>query len=106
MDTAPPPRPNPNTPDPTEVRRRDAQRLFSDRHGFFRSPDVESGYVDPLAGFQVEAGPQWTEDEANAVLRRMLDALAEGRGTVDDPNALAYAEANNLLLLIGPREEA
>jgi hypothetical protein len=106
MDTAPPPRQNPEIPDPTEVRRRDAQRLFSDSHGFFRSPKVEAGYVDPLAGFQVEAGPAWTEEEANVVLRRMLDALAEGRATVDDPDALAYAEANSLLLLIGPREEA
>jgi hypothetical protein len=88
------------------VRRRDAQRLFSDSHGFFRSPKVEAGYVDPLAGFQVEAGPQWTEEEANVVLRRMLDALAEGRATVDDPDALTFAEANSLLLLIGPREEA
>jgi hypothetical protein len=101
MDTAPPP-----GPDPTEVRRRDAQRLFSDSYGFFRSPKVEAGYVDPLAGFQVEAGPQWTEDEANVVVRRLLDALAEGRATIDDPDALRYAEANSLLLLIGPREEA
>ena len=101
MDTAPPPR-----PDPTEVRRRDAQRLFSDSHGFFRSPKTDTGYVDPLAGFQVEAGPQWSEDEANGVLRRMLDLLAEGRATVEAPDALSYAEANSLLLLIGPREEA
>ena len=101
MDTAPPPR-----PDPTEVRRRDAQRLFSDSHGFFRSPKTDTGYVDPLAGFQVEAGPEWSVDEANVVLRRMLDLLAEGRATVDAPDALAYAEANSLLLLIGPREEA
>ena len=101
MDTAPPPR-----PDPTEVRRRDTQRLFSDRHSFFRSPTGDAAYVDPLAGFQVEAGPEWSVDEANAVLRRMLDALAEGRASIDDPDALAYAEANSLLLLIGPREEA
>lgn len=101
MDTAPPPR-----PDPTDVRRRDAQRLFSDSHGFFRSPKADSGYVDPLAGFQVESGPAWSEEEANNVLRRMLDLLAEGRATIEDPDALAYAEANSLLLLIGPREEA
>ena len=101
MDTAPPPR-----PDPTDVRRRDAQRLFSDSHGFFRSPKTDAGYVDPLAGFQVEAGPEWSEEEANTVLRRMLDLLAEGRATIDHPDALAYAEANSLLLLIGPREEA
>ena len=100
MDTAPPPR-----QDPTATRRRDTQRLFSDSHGFFRSPVGDKAYVDPLAGFQVEAGPEWTDDEANAVLRRMLDALAEGRATIDDPDALAYAEANSLLLLIGPREE-
>src|SRR5688572_28472878 len=101
MDTAPPP-----GQDPTATRRRDAQRLFSDSHSFFRSPVGDKAYVDPLAGFQVEAGPEWTEDEANAVLRRMLDALAEGRATIDDPDALAYAEANSLVLLIGPREEA
>ena len=101
MDTAPPPR-----QDPTATRRRDAQRLFSDSHSFFRSPTGDKAYVDPLAGFQVEAGPEWTDEEANAVLRRMLDALAEGRASLDDPDALAYAEANSLLLLIGPREEA
>ena len=97
MDTAPPPR-----QDPTDTRRRDAQRLFSDSHSFFRSPSGDTAYVDPLAGFQVEAGPMWSEDEANSVLRRMLDALAEGRASIDAPDALAYAEANNLLLLIGP----
>ncbi|MEO5840690.1 MAG: hypothetical protein ABIQ73_19660 [Acidimicrobiales bacterium] len=101
MDTAPPPR-----QDPTVTRRRDAQRLFSDTHSFFRSPTGDKAYVDPLAGFQVEAGPEWSDDEANAVLRRMLDALAEGRASIEDPDALAYAEANSLLLLIGPREEA
>ena len=101
MDTAPPPR-----PDPTEARRRDTQRLFSDTHSFFRSPTGDSAYVDPLAGFQVEAGPLWSIDEANVVLRRMLDALAEGRASVEAPDALEYAEANSLLLLIGPREEA
>ena len=101
MDTAPPPR-----QDPTATRRRDTQRLFSDTHSFFRSPTGDKAYVDPLAGFQVEAGPEWSEEEANAVLRRMLDALAEGRASIDDPDALAYAEANSLLLLIGPREEA
>ncbi|HUP74259.1 MAG TPA: hypothetical protein VM282_14550 [Acidimicrobiales bacterium] len=101
MDTAPPPR-----QDPTGTRRRDTQRLFSDSHSFFRSPTGDTAYVDPLAGFQVEAGPEWSEDEANTVLRRMLDALAEGRGSIDDPDALTYAEANSLLLLIGPREEA
>jgi hypothetical protein len=101
MDTAPPPR-----PDPADVRRRDAQRLFSDSHGFFRSPKTDTGYVDPLAGFQVEAGPEWSDEEANGVLRRMLDLLAEGRATIEASDALAYAEANSLLLLIGPREEA
>ena len=100
MDTAPPPR-----QDPTETRRRDTQRLFSDSHSFFRSPTGDSAYVDPLAGFKVEAGPEWSVDEANAVLRRMLDALAEGRAAIDEPDALDYAEANSLLLLIGPREE-
>ncbi|TML12014.1 MAG: hypothetical protein E6G39_12515 [Actinobacteria bacterium] len=101
MDTAPPPR-----QDPTVNRRRDAQRLFSDSHSFFRSPTGDSAYVDPLAGFKVESGPEWSDAEANALLRRMLDALAEGRASIDDPDALAYAEANSLLLLIGPREEA
>ena len=100
MDTAPLPR-----QDPTDTRRRDAQRLFSDSHSFFRSPGGDTAYVDPLVGFQVEAGPQWSEDEANAVLRRMLDLLAEGRASIDAPDMLVYAEANNLLLLIGPRRK-
>jgi hypothetical protein len=81
-------------------------RAFTDERGFFRARPPGSPRRDPLADFEVEAGPPWEADEAREQVRRFLDVLADGRPILEDnPDPLEYAQRNGLLLLIGPNEE-
>jgi hypothetical protein len=81
-------------------------RAFVDEHGFFRTRPLGTTRRDPLATFEVDAGPPWTTEEAQAETRRFLDVLADGRPIIEDhPDPLEYAQRNGLLLLIGPEEE-
>ena len=81
-------------------------RPFADELGFFRTKPDGNERRDPLASFEVEPGPPWTTEEAQAQTRRFLDVLADGRPIAEEhPDPLEYAQRNGLLLLIGPAEE-
>ncbi|HEV8296248.1 MAG TPA: hypothetical protein VGQ20_03095 [Acidimicrobiales bacterium] len=83
----------------------ESTRLFADERGFFRVRRAGLSAREPLTAFTVEAGPQWTDAQARAEARRMLDVLADGRPTEDHADPLEFAQRNGLLLMIGPAEE-
>src|SRR5690606_33501303 len=89
---------------PIDSQSPDDLHAFRDERGFFRARTEER--PDPLADFEIEAGPPLSPEDARREVRRFLDALADGRPILeqhDDP--LEFAQRNGLLLLIGPEEE-
>lgn len=84
-----------STPDPTS--------LFADRTGFFRVADADKA-ID-LDAFRVDDGPIWDSEEANARTRYFFAGLAGGRTVVEHADAFDFVIANELLLLIGDREQ-
>ncbi len=55
----------------------------------------------------MQPGPPLDHAGANALTRRFVDVLTEGRPVEHDtPDTVAYAERNNLLLLFSPADEA
>ncbi len=84
---------------------RDDARLFDDRRGFFRARsrvDVDA-QLDAIA----RPGPPLDADAANALTRRFVDVLTEGRPLAHDlPDTVDHVERNNLLLLFSPGVQA
>ncbi len=84
---------------------RDDAHLFDDRRGFFRARsrvDVDAK-LDAIA----RPGPPLDADVANALTRRFVDVLTEGRPLVHDVlDTVEHVERNNLLLLFSPGVQA
>ena len=79
----------------------DESRLFDDTKGFFRvSSQVDiDGQLDAI----VAGHEPLDHDQANVVARRFVDVLTEGRPVDHElPDAVDYAERNNLMLLFSP----
>ncbi len=89
--------------DPTnEDEAGDSSSLFADRQGFFRSFDVTEPIAEafPPPDFTIDAGPTWSDEEANAAAHDFFTQLAGTRDVVPHTDAFDFVVANELLLLL------
>ena len=72
------------------------------RGSFFRA---RREGTSPVADLEVEAGPLWSEREAERQIRMFLLRIAGERTLVHRDDPVDFARENDLLLLFGPDEE-
>jgi len=72
------------------------------RGSFFRA---RREGTSPVADLEVEAGPLWSEREAERQIRMFLVRIAGERTLAHRDDPIDFARENDLLLLFGPDEE-
>jgi hypothetical protein len=72
------------------------------RNSFFRA---RREAVSPVGDLEVEAGPRWSEREAERQIRMFLLRLAGDRPLAHRDDPIDFARENDILLLFGPDEE-
>ena len=77
-------------------------KLRARRGSFFRA---RREGTSPVADVEVEAGPHWSEREAERQIRVCLLRLAGDRPLEHHDDPVDFARENDLLLLFGPDEE-
>ncbi|MDG2907605.1 MAG: hypothetical protein P6D49_04835 [Acidimicrobiales bacterium] len=86
----------------TEASTEVSGELRTRRSSFFRA---RREGTSPVADVEVEAGPRWSEQEAERRIRMFLLRLAGDRPLEHRDDPVDFARENDLLLLFGPDEE-
>ena len=86
----------------TEASTEVSGELRTRRSSFFRA---RREGTSPVADVEVEAGPRWSEQEAERRIRMFLLRLAGDRPLEHRDDPVDFARENDFLLLFGPDEE-